>query len=111
MGRSAIYGRRDKKTCRRSMKLMKDTNCASEDSYSKMSQKCKNKQLCTVKASNGIFGDPCVGTYKYLEVEYMCLPDTLRIVSCEHQRMSMTCPLNYVISIDRASYGRFDSST
>ena len=25
-----------------------------------------------MSASNGVFGDPCVGTYKYLEVSYDC---------------------------------------
>lgn len=33
---------------------------------------CSGKNICTIKASNSVFGDPCVGTYKYLELAYIC---------------------------------------
>lgn len=33
---------------------------------------CNGKNSCTIRASNSVFGDPCVGTYKYLEVSYVC---------------------------------------
>ena len=33
---------------------------------------CHNMPSCKLNASNKIFGDPCVGTYKYLHVEYCC---------------------------------------
>ena len=29
---------------------------------------------CLLKASNSIFSDPCVGTYKYLDISYSCVP-------------------------------------
>ncbi|XP_065666259.1 protein DD3-3 isoform X3 [Hydra vulgaris] len=31
---------------------------------------CESQTSCSVTASNNVFGDPCVGTYKYLEVKY-----------------------------------------
>ena len=36
----------------------------------KRSRRCQGFQSCSVPTS--IFGDPCVGTYKYLEVPYFC---------------------------------------
>ncbi|XP_047136872.1 uncharacterized protein LOC100202129 isoform X2 [Hydra vulgaris] len=42
---------------------------------------CSNKSSCIVKASNTVFGDPCIGTYKYLEVEYNCKSQVAR--ACE----------------------------
>jgi len=32
-----------------------------------------NKRYCTVRASTAVFGDPCPGTSKYLEVDYDCI--------------------------------------
>merc|ERR1711871_1152906 len=29
---------------------------------------------CDISVTNGVFGDPCGGTYKYLTVDYMCIP-------------------------------------
>ena len=34
---------------------------------------CKGKKTCTVPANNNVFGDPCGGTYKYLEVSWKCV--------------------------------------
>ena len=28
---------------------------------------------CDVQSNNGVFGDPCVGTYKFLKVKYICV--------------------------------------
>lgn len=35
--------------------------------------RCQNKPECIVYAKNEVFGDPCPGTSKYLEVHYTCL--------------------------------------
>ncbi|CDQ94852.1 unnamed protein product [Oncorhynchus mykiss] len=35
-------------------------------------ERCDGKRQCIVKVSNSVFGDPCVGTYKYLDVAYTC---------------------------------------
>lgn len=34
--------------------------------------RCNGKQSCVIRSSNRVFGDPCVGTYKYLQVAYVC---------------------------------------
>uniref|UniRef100_A0A8C9X7F1 SUEL-type lectin domain-containing protein n=1 Tax=Sander lucioperca TaxID=283035 RepID=A0A8C9X7F1_SANLU len=34
---------------------------------------CDGKNSCIIKASNSVFGDPVPGTFKYLEVAYVCV--------------------------------------
>ncbi|XP_038577644.1 L-rhamnose-binding lectin SML-like [Micropterus salmoides] len=69
---SAHYGRRDSTTCssQRPASQLRNVNCLNPTS--KVAEKCNGKHSCTIKASNSVFGDPCVGTYKYLEVAYTC---------------------------------------
>ena len=50
-------------------------NCHSPNSFSIVQQKCDTKNLCRVGANTAIFGDPCYGTLKYLEVRYACEPE------------------------------------
>ena len=33
---------------------------------------CNGRRSCSLYASNSVFGDPCVGTYKYIWVHYRC---------------------------------------
>ena len=69
---SANYGRTNSGYCQR-YNHQKDT-CASKqpDTNQKVNSQCNNKQKCNVSASNAVFGDPCPGIYKYLEVWYLC---------------------------------------
>ncbi|KAL0977970.1 hypothetical protein UPYG_G00164110 [Umbra pygmaea] len=71
---SATYGRRDPHVCSagRPTNQITNTNCISQSSISKMIESCKGRNQCVVQASNSVFGDPCFGTYKYLEVAYVC---------------------------------------
>lgn len=34
---------------------------------------CNLKPSCSIGSNNGVFGDPCVGTYKYTEIHYQCI--------------------------------------
>ncbi|XP_032419915.1 L-rhamnose-binding lectin CSL3-like, partial [Xiphophorus hellerii] len=81
---SATYGRTDKKTCsaRRLADQLENTECFTY--AEEVGERCNGKQWCKVKASNYVFGDPCYGTYKYLEVEYICydLADQLENTEC-----------------------------
>ena len=43
-------------------------------SISTVRHECDNRRHCVVTATNGVFGDPCVGTFKYLQVKYDCEP-------------------------------------
>uniref|UniRef100_A0A8B9H066 Adhesion G protein-coupled receptor L3.1 n=1 Tax=Astyanax mexicanus TaxID=7994 RepID=A0A8B9H066_ASTMX len=38
------------------------------------SLRCNNRTQCAVVAGPDVFPDPCPGTYKYLEVQYECVP-------------------------------------
>ncbi|XP_035863965.1 L-rhamnose-binding lectin SML-like [Sander lucioperca] len=64
----ADYGRRDQTTCiyQRPPNQVQNIYCSSPTG--KVADSCNGKNSCTIAASNSVFGDPCVGTYKYLEV-------------------------------------------
>lgn len=38
------------------------------------SSRCNNRTQCIVITGPDVFPDPCPGTYKYLEVQYECVP-------------------------------------
>ena len=56
---------------------MKNTKCAAKVSKRRVSKSCNGKRGCAIKASNKVFGDPCVGTRKSLKVSYVCAKGTL----------------------------------
>ncbi|KAM8863269.1 L-rhamnose-binding lectin SML-like [Spinachia spinachia] len=68
----ADWGRRDKTTCsyRRPAGQVQNVLCSGPTG--KVAERCNGKNNCTIMASNSVFGDPCGGTYKYLEVAYIC---------------------------------------
>ena len=68
----ALYGRKLSGVCK-GAKHDKTDNCAATTSRDVVKGECEGKQSCEVKASNGVFGDPCVGTFKYLDVAYKCV--------------------------------------
>lgn len=63
---SASYGRTKQDMC--SHILNKDTNCHAGTSMRVARFECQGQPRCTLHAKNSAFGDPCVGTFKYLEV-------------------------------------------
>jgi len=66
---SANYGRRKGvKVCGKTGK-----DCILKKSLNIVRQFCENKVSCQVAASNKVFGDPCVGTFKYLQAFYTCI--------------------------------------
>ncbi|XP_068191366.1 L-rhamnose-binding lectin CSL3-like [Antennarius striatus] len=75
----AFYGRRDKVVCsyRVIEAQVSNTNCipppGPSKAYKIVSKMCDGKQKCSVDAKNSVFGDPCNGTYKYLQVSYTCI--------------------------------------
>lgn len=67
------YGRQSRTICNSDGRApIRTLDCVSKNSFAIVNAKCDNKQSCNVDASNNVFGDPCVGTLKYLEVEYEC---------------------------------------
>uniref|UniRef100_A0A8C6SH01 SUEL-type lectin domain-containing protein n=1 Tax=Neogobius melanostomus TaxID=47308 RepID=A0A8C6SH01_9GOBI len=71
---SADYGRSDRTTCSqgRPSQQLQNVNCASYTATDLVAEMCNGKSRCSVRASNSVFGDPCFGTYKYLQVSYSC---------------------------------------
>ncbi|KAM7394184.1 hypothetical protein PAMP_020998 [Pampus punctatissimus] len=71
---SANFGRTDDKICDSDPAQMENTRCYLPDAYKIMSLRCNNRTQCVVLAGPDIFPDPCPGTFKYLEVQYECVP-------------------------------------
>ena len=68
----ANYGRLDRQTCPHSH--MNNTDCRASNSLQIVRATCNGKTECQLHAKSFVFGgDPCKGTYKYLEVKYRCL--------------------------------------
>ncbi|KAG5282846.1 hypothetical protein AALO_G00035300 [Alosa alosa] len=68
---AANYGRTDATTCPGGP--IQTTNCAASNSLSIMENRCDGKTSCSVQASNSIFTDPCIDTFKYLNISYSCI--------------------------------------
>lgn len=69
---SASYGRHDAHTCPHAN--VPNQNCHASNSLERVKRQCDGRRSCSPQASAGVFGDPCVGTYKYLETSYVCIP-------------------------------------
>uniref|UniRef100_A0A667YT86 SUEL-type lectin domain-containing protein n=1 Tax=Myripristis murdjan TaxID=586833 RepID=A0A667YT86_9TELE len=71
---STLYGRSDSETCStgRPAEQLSNTECSLQGTLEILKSRCNGKRSCTIYASNSVFGDPCVGTYKYLELAYTC---------------------------------------
>ncbi|XP_061701184.1 L-rhamnose-binding lectin SML-like isoform X2 [Syngnathoides biaculeatus] len=68
----ADYGRRDATTCTfgRPEQQIRNSQCLRPSGIP--ANTCNGRNNCTIAATNAVFGDPCGGTYKYLEVAYTC---------------------------------------
>lgn len=68
----AIYGRtEDVRVCYHSQILT--TGCVSATSEAIVKTKCNGKSECSIPVTPmELGGDPCPGTYKYLEVNFKC---------------------------------------
>ncbi|KAJ8300113.1 hypothetical protein KUTeg_021632, partial [Tegillarca granosa] len=67
---SAMYGRQDRQPCRDSNS--NNINCSAGRAEDKVKNHCDGKTHCHLEASNSVYGDPCPGTSKYLEVHWTC---------------------------------------
>ena len=52
-----------------------DQSCHEITTTAIVAATCQGEASCSVAATNGVFGDPCGGTYKYLTVQYCCGAD------------------------------------
>uniref|UniRef100_A0A8C4R220 SUEL-type lectin domain-containing protein n=1 Tax=Eptatretus burgeri TaxID=7764 RepID=A0A8C4R220_EPTBU len=71
---SANYGRTDNHICDSDPSKMENVHCYLPETFKIMSQRCNNRTQCVVVAGDEVFKDPCPGTYKFLEVQYECVP-------------------------------------
>lgn len=67
---TAMYGRKKDSVC--PSKPIHSLNCEARSSLTKVKEACEGKDTCVLSAVNSVFGDPCRGTTKYLEVTYTC---------------------------------------
>eukprot|EP00057_Strongylocentrotus_purpuratus_P017461 XP_011671935.1 PREDICTED: uncharacterized protein LOC105441966 [Strongylocentrotus purpuratus] len=65
---TAVYGRGSCTTCRG---RVADLNCK-VDVVAVLGPDCNGRSQCTINSTNKLVGDPCKGTYKFLEVAYTC---------------------------------------
>ncbi|XP_056279493.1 L-rhamnose-binding lectin SML-like [Pseudoliparis swirei] len=74
----ATYGRYDQTTCTFGRPASQTQNIACSKPASGVSASCSGRNSCVIRVDNSVFGDPCVGTYKYLELAYTCeYPSTI----------------------------------
>ncbi|KAL1424270.1 hypothetical protein MTO96_020342 [Rhipicephalus appendiculatus] len=69
----ANYGRFSISICNEHGTLDWSVDCKSNRSYNVIRDRCHLNNSCHVLVDSLTFGDPCPGTYKYLEVQYHCL--------------------------------------
>ncbi|KAK9970289.1 hypothetical protein ABG768_026243 [Culter alburnus] len=72
---SANYGRTDSNTCStgRPASQLAKTDCYALNSQTIVTNGCEGKNRCSILASNSVFSDPCIGTFKYLYISYSCV--------------------------------------
>uniref|UniRef100_A0A3P8PCI5 SUEL-type lectin domain-containing protein n=1 Tax=Astatotilapia calliptera TaxID=8154 RepID=A0A3P8PCI5_ASTCA len=88
----ADYGRRDTTTCSQHRPTHEIQNAHCPNPTTKVADSCNGKSSCIIEASNSVFGDPCPGTYKYLEVAYDCERKYLRVVTeLQHALGTLCC--------------------
>ena len=53
-------------------RFLENTSCSSATATSTVGKRCDGKKRCNVGINNRILGDPCVGTFKYSDIDYKC---------------------------------------
>uniref|UniRef100_A0A3Q1F2R7 SUEL-type lectin domain-containing protein n=1 Tax=Acanthochromis polyacanthus TaxID=80966 RepID=A0A3Q1F2R7_9TELE len=107
---TAKYGRSDPQSCNegRPAEQLRNTGCSLDGTQDLVKRSCNGKNSCSVRAASSEFGDPCVGTYKYLEASYVCQCEVSLFVC-----LFVCCfpAEGQVISVYGADFGRRDRTT
>ncbi|XP_063427691.1 uncharacterized protein LOC134711167 isoform X4 [Mytilus trossulus] len=82
--KQATYGRSDKRTCKHPN--INTTRCSTNKPLGISRKNCNGRKSCTVSANNGLYGDPCPGTYKYVTVSYSCKDKTPKCLRKCHRQ-------------------------
>ncbi|KAL9985737.1 hypothetical protein ACROYT_G008177 [Oculina patagonica] len=104
----ASYGRHNLYQCPSTDPSVENTECHAENSLCVVQSICDHKPSCELYANNSVFGDPCFGTYKYLEIKFQCAEPPKAIFICENQKHTISCQDGKLIHVVQASYGRQD---
>eukprot|EP00300_Choanocystis_sp_HF-7_P023870 c25256_g1_i1.p1 GENE.c25256_g1_i1~~c25256_g1_i1.p1 ORF type:complete len:2949 (+),score=651.92 c25256_g1_i1:1898-10744(+) len=105
----ATYGRLRASPCGSNNTV---TDCQATKALSIVKQQCHDKESCEVHANSKVFGDPCPGVSKYLEVDYECRKIPARVpqsvLACEDdpKPLEIGCSGDTVIHIESVMYGR-----
>ena len=73
---SGFYGRQDTERCldeNQNSTVTLDTQCSVSDAKNRIKAKCGSHNDCELPVTEDVFGDPCPGTSKYMEVAFVCL--------------------------------------
>jgi len=68
----ANYGRFSIAICNEHGNTDWSVNCMSPRTSRVIRARCQGSDTCDVPVDSTIFGDPCAGTFKYVEVHYLC---------------------------------------
>uniref|UniRef100_A0A674NLU9 SUEL-type lectin domain-containing protein n=1 Tax=Takifugu rubripes TaxID=31033 RepID=A0A674NLU9_TAKRU len=106
---AALYGRADTDTCSegRPVGQLTNTTCSQPGTEDLVKTRCDGKKECEINIRDVATPDPCVGTFKYLDTNYTCLPASQSTGSLAH----LFCAEGQVISVYGADYGRRDETT
>lgn len=63
--------------------------------------RCNNRTQCAVVAGPDVFPDPCPGTYKYLEVQYECVPYSMYSLILFHSYFLLTAMTHTTTHVSR----------
>uniref|UniRef100_A0A674NFW1 SUEL-type lectin domain-containing protein n=1 Tax=Takifugu rubripes TaxID=31033 RepID=A0A674NFW1_TAKRU len=109
---AALYGRADTDTCSegRPVGQLTNTTCSQPGTEDLVKTRCDGKKECEINIRDVATPDPCVGTFKYLDTNYTCLP-AIHVVACEGSLAHLFCAEGQVISVYGADYGRRDETT
>ena len=91
----ANYGRFSITICNQHGNTDWKVDCQAGRTLRAMQARCSNKNQCIVPVQSSIFGDPCPGTYKYIEVHYACRKGTF-IRCVKYLQISRSVRLGWV---------------
>ena len=68
----ANFGRFNAGICNPEGNKIWSTRCIQPTTLRQVNALCQGKSSCSIDVTSSVFGDPCPGTYKYIEVHYTC---------------------------------------
>ncbi|XP_022108975.1 uncharacterized protein LOC110989137 [Acanthaster planci] len=108
----AVYGRNeDFEKC--PTQAQPKGECSAPSAMSALVAKCQGREDCSVDVTSEVFGDPCYGVSKYLEVDLQCtatpkpksVSEEIMKRVCQGDSMEIDCGDLYIEVVD-AVYGR-----